>query len=218
MKHPELTVRLKRHAESEHVAAAAKATVKTFGGRQNHLKLSERGHREAAMLGLVSLERGDVPTRVLSSPAIRAIDTAKGALAAMGLQTPIEIDPRLQEFDWGTWTGQPRSLLNEPRTRADIKRLSRDWSAPGGTSMNNRAESMATVLRELRPFSDQPENIWLVCHRGIIRSFVGRELGYDFDQIEAINPHIVGTTTLVGYGNKWEIVDFDRPTLPADFE
>jgi broad specificity phosphatase PhoE len=219
MKQPsQLTVRLIRHAESAHVAATKISTVKTFGGRQNHLELSDRGQREAACLGRVSLQRGNIPTRVIASPAVRAVDTARGALRAMNLSLPIEIDDCLQEFDWGLWTGQRRSLLEEPEAIADIKRLGLDWSAPGGTSMNNRADSLSSVLNDLEPEMLGEDNIWLVCHRGITRSFIGRKLGYDFRRIEAMAPDVVGVTTLVGYKDDWQIAAYNEPTLPANFE
>jgi broad specificity phosphatase PhoE len=219
MNHPnQLTVRLIRHAESAHVAASNTAKVKTFGGRQNHLELSERGQREAACLGRVSLQTGNIPTKVISSPAVRAVDTAKGALRAMNLLVPILLDDRLQEFDWGSWTGQPRSLLDEPETVADIYNLGLDWYAPGGTSMNDRADSLGSVLYDLEPENQGTDNVWLVCHRGIIRSYIGRKLGYDFRQIEAMAPDVVGVTTLVGYKDDWQLTAYNQSTLPADFE
>lgn len=213
----QLTVRLIRHAESEHVAAAKDATVKTFGGRQNHLKLSERGRREAATLGRVSLAADNIPTRVLTSPAVRAVDTARRALRAMGLELPVLLEPRLQEFDWGSWTGQPRDLLMLPSTLEDIERLNLDWHAPNGTSMNDRADSLGAVLYDLEPEKPGADNIWMVCHRGIIRSYIGRQLGYDFHQIEAMAPDVVGVTTLLGYKNRWRLSEYNQPTLPPDF-
>lgn len=212
-----ITVKLIRHAESAHVAASKVSTVKTFGGRQNHLELSERGHREAAKLGRISLATGNIPTRVVASPAVRAVDTAKGALRAMNLILPIQIEPRLQEFDWGTWTGQPRSLLSQPETLRDIDKLDLDWCAPSGTSMNDRADSLTEVLSDLEPENADTDNVWMVCHRGIIRSYIGRKLGYNFKQIEEMAPDVVGVTTLVGYKDNWEIAQYNQQTLPDDF-
>ena len=64
-------------------------------------------------IGRVEAERlaealaGYAPTVVISSPLQRAVSTAEAIGAAAGIQTVV--DERLNDRDYGHWTGQPRA-------------------------------------------------------------------------------------------------------------
>jgi broad specificity phosphatase PhoE len=49
--------------------------------------------------------RPENPTAIISSPLLRARDTAAAIAAACGLD--VEVDERLVEIDWGEWEGRP---------------------------------------------------------------------------------------------------------------
>jgi broad specificity phosphatase PhoE len=100
-------------------------------------ELTEEGRRQAARLGEVLA--GEPVTAILTSPLVRARQTAEAVAAACGV--PVTIDERLVEIDWGAWEGRPAGSLavtDVDRWRAD------DGTAPEGeslTSLTGRVES-----------------------------------------------------------------------------
>lgn len=77
------TLILFRHGESAHGAGT---------GRDRDRPLTGRGQREARTMGRFLQRVGQVPDRVLSSPAVRARTTAKVAAKAGGWGPEVEIE------------------------------------------------------------------------------------------------------------------------------
>lgn len=90
-----------RHGES-----TGNLTPERICGRSNHLPLTNRGRKQARLLGEYLGAVGYSPDIVFSSGAIRANETAKFASVAAGLLYPIHIDERLQEVSQGPYEGQ----------------------------------------------------------------------------------------------------------------
>jgi broad specificity phosphatase PhoE len=67
--------------------------------------LDDVGHAEAARLGAALATYA--PTVVISSPLQRAVATAQAIGAAAGVA--VVVDKRLNDRDYGPWTGQPRA-------------------------------------------------------------------------------------------------------------
>lgn len=78
---------LLRHAKAEPLAP---------GGTDFERKLTERGEHDADRIGAMLKEAGARPTRVLSSPAPRALATAERALKHLG-RAPLETDQEIFE-------------------------------------------------------------------------------------------------------------------------
>ncbi len=70
-------------------------------------ELTDEGHRQAALLGAAL--GGEPVTAIVTSPLVRARQTAEVIAAACGL--PVTVDERLVEIDWGTWEGRPTGSL-----------------------------------------------------------------------------------------------------------
>ena len=108
-------------------------------------ELTEEGRRQAARLG--DALAGEPVTAILTSPLLRARQTAEAVAAACGV--PVTVDERLVEIDWGTWEGRPAASLavaDVDRRRADDspERRNADPVAPDGeslTSLTGRVES-----------------------------------------------------------------------------
>jgi len=108
-------------------------------------ELTEEGRRQAARLG--EALAGEPVTAILTSPLLRARQTAEAVAAACGV--PVTVDERLVEIDWGTWEGRPAGSLtgaDVDRWRADDspERRNADPVAPEGeslTSLTGRVES-----------------------------------------------------------------------------
>ena len=103
-------------------------------------ELTEEGHRQAALLaGALAAEP---VTAVLTSPLVRARQTAEAVGAACGVA--VVVDERLVEIDWGAWEGRPTGSLGRPDMET--------WKAGDGTapegedldSLTARVESFCT--------------------------------------------------------------------------
>ncbi|MDQ3947175.1 MAG: histidine phosphatase family protein [Actinomycetota bacterium] len=90
--------------------------------------LTDEGRRQAARLA--DLLGKEEPVAVMTSPLLRARETAEVIAAACGLEA--ETDERLVEIDWGTWEGRPVAGI----TSAETERLRADaGTAPEGESL-----------------------------------------------------------------------------------
>jgi probable phosphoglycerate mutase len=121
-----------RHGATEHSAA------RRFSGR-NALPLDELGQRQAAALAARSFGEAGA---IVSSPLLRAMQTAEAIASALGLE--VEVVDDLIETDFGAWEG-----LTFAEARARDAELLDSWLAspdiapPGG-------ESFAAVGRRVR--------------------------------------------------------------------
>lgn len=103
---------LVRHAESkgnlaDAQAAQAGAARLELDVRDPDVELSETGRAQAEALGQLfrNAPADERPTAVLSSPYVRAATTARVAIDASGLDTPVLLDERLRERDLGIFDG-----------------------------------------------------------------------------------------------------------------
>ena len=70
--------------------------------------LTEKGHEQAILTGKKFLELGYTADEILSSPLIRAADTARHISEITGI--PVRFEPRLIEQSFGIWEGtSPRN-------------------------------------------------------------------------------------------------------------
>ena len=140
---PAVRVGIVRHGESEGNLAS------TLQGCRLDTALSSRGRRQAEALAIrLAGEPIDV---VVSSPMLRAKETAATILAPHGV--PLRIDTDLVEFDWGEWTG--RSLDDD--LERQVGEIRARWRAgdvavatPRGESPVIAAERAERALTRLR--------------------------------------------------------------------
>jgi broad specificity phosphatase PhoE len=98
--------------------------------------LTEEGRRQAVLLGAILA--GEKPATILTSPLVRARETAEAIAAACGL-TP-EVDERLVELDWGSWEGRPFSGVGASDTEGLRNGVD---STTGGESLRSVRERVA---------------------------------------------------------------------------
>jgi broad specificity phosphatase PhoE len=103
-------------------------------------ELTDEGHRQAGLLAAALA--GEGVTAILTSPLLRARQTAEPMGAACGL--PVVVDERLIEIDWGAWEGRSTGTLKQ----SDVDRWKADkGAAPEGESLESltqRVESFCT--------------------------------------------------------------------------
>jgi ribonuclease H / adenosylcobalamin/alpha-ribazole phosphatase len=167
----DLELILVRHAE--HGDYGRRLTGRGRGGA-----LSEAGLRQAAALGARLAEEG--LAEIQTSPRERARDTAGAIALASG--AGVTVADALDEIDFGDWTGAAfGALAGQPlwdawnRARATAR-------TPGGESMAEAAERIATHVSRLAA-ERAGERIVLVSHCDVIRALVATCLGLSLDNL-----------------------------------
>ncbi len=170
---------LVRHAESRgnvanqaaHDRAANQLDLEV---RDADMPLSDLGVRQARALGehLHGLPAEQRPSRVFSSPYVRALDTAEAAAA--GTDVPIEVDERLRERELGLLDGMTASGIRHlhPDEAARREWLGKFYYRPPS------GESWCDVLQRVRQFLMQLSMaeldggcLWVFSHQAVILSF-----------------------------------------------
>ena len=124
------------------------------------LPLTEQGLAQAEVLA--SLTAGKGITRIVASPMIRAMQTAKPSGEALGL--PVETDDRLREQDYGIYEGVRR---DDPDFLANKRQFCVRY--PGGESMMDLAARVYGFLLDLKKRYPE-ETVLLVCHGAVCRT------------------------------------------------
>lgn len=144
-----------RHGESTGNVAGREAAERGLEEadidlREADVPLSPTGRDQAVAVGrwLASLPEDERPTAVLSSPYVRAADTARLALAQVPGHPPLMLDERLRDRELGDlYLLTPRGVeVRFPQEAARKRRLGKFYYRPPG------GESWADVALRLRSF------------------------------------------------------------------
>lgn len=151
------TVTLVRHGQTE------RSKVKAYSGRLD-IPLTAAG-REQARRCAASLADAGIDA-ILTSPLVRARDTAQAIADATG--APLTVEPRLTEVDYAPFEG-----LDRAGARARFGQAFEDWRAdPFGAPVPGM-EPLADALQRARAATADAlataEHPLLVGHQGILR-------------------------------------------------
>ena len=125
-----LKIYLIRHAESE-----GNVNNHLIGGQSNHFKLTERGEKQAKLLGERLAKEAIRFDEVFASTAVRARETARFACEATGIPIDqIQYSESLLELSQGEWEGQIREKIYTPERLKKIRSNGYHFKAPGGES------------------------------------------------------------------------------------
>jgi len=164
---------LVRHGQSE--ANAAGLLV----GRADS-PLTELGYRQAALLGEVLASRLTTPCRFVSSPLLRAMETAEAIADASaragrpGTPPGVSVDRRFVEIDYGELDGIAPSDL--PPGLWDRWRSDATWRPPGGETLGEVNARVAAACDELAPEAARCDVV-IVSHVSPIKAAVIWALG-----------------------------------------
>jgi probable phosphomutase (TIGR03848 family) len=145
---------------------------------------------------LTERARGLRPARLVSSPLERCRQTAK----AFGAD-PL-IDPRLQECDYGDWTGRPLAELRRLKLWKVVQEHPSAATFPGGESLR---AVQARAVEAVRDHDAQvaaehgPHAVWVaLSHGDVIKSIVADALGMHLDLFQrlVVDP---GSVTAISY-------------------
>lgn len=151
-----------RHGETEWNA------IGRFQGWTD-IPLSEKGLKQAELLGK-RFEHGKIPVdAIYASPLIRAQQTAKPIAEATGL--PVTLNEHFKEINYGEWDGMTFQEL-KATYGADFMRFMKEphkFTFPGDGSFELVTERVKLGLQEVLGEANKGKNIVLVSHGGIIR-------------------------------------------------
>ena len=153
------------HATSEHNEAGVAAGWL-------HGCLSPLGRRQALELG--ERRRGGGFAAVFSSDLRRAVQTARIAVGDAG--TPILLDWRLRECDYGELSGAPREVVHRDRLRY------LDAAYPGGESWRAAVDRVGRFVDDLPP-RWSGERILVIGHIATRWGFEHRLNGVTLEQL-----------------------------------
>lgn len=132
--------------------------------------LSEEGRKQAEELGghLVELIAG-APVRIVSSPLLRALETALVIKEHLGCEF-IETDRELAEINMGEWDGKSFSEVMEEYPQ-EYEARGRDlwnYQVSGGESFAEAGARFVKEIREITGCAHPEEVIVVVSHRGVM--------------------------------------------------
>lgn len=172
------TLTLVRHAHS--VGNRADALAREEGAerlalpmRDADVGLSETGHLQAVAVGEWLADQGgrDLPTVVLSSPFLRAIETAEQAVTGLGID--VVLDERLRERDVGQFDGLTLVGIRS-RHPEEVERRRKVGSfyyqPPSGESWCDLALRVRSLLQDLR-FGYDDARVWIFTHQAVVLTF-----------------------------------------------
>jgi broad specificity phosphatase PhoE len=171
---------LVRHGQSQgnvarDLAHEAGHSIIDLDLRDVDVPLSELGHQQAQAAGgwFAQLPEDEKPEVLLSSPYIRAKQTAEAICAAGGLAggaKPTVIDERLREREFGVFDGLTTKGIREqyPTEAAHRAKMGKFYHRPPG------GESWADVILRLRSALNTinlqyaNKNVLIVCHQVVV--------------------------------------------------
>ena len=123
------------------------------------IELTQRGHEQAIETGKRILEQGITADVILTSPLIRAKETARHISEITGI--PMEVEPRLIEQNFGRYESTPRN-------GAEFHEAKKDMASRFGTgeSMLHLAQRIYNLLDDIKAGDRE---VILVAHNGITR-------------------------------------------------
>lgn len=175
-----MTVILLRHGRS------TANTGHMLAGRTAGVELDERGRDQArAVVARLADIRIDA---IVRSPLVRCEQTVGPLAIARGID--VEVDDRLVEVDYGSWTGRTiGDLVKEPLWRVVQDHPSAAVFPDGEGLAQVQARAVAAVRQidaRLRERLER-EPVWLACSHGdVIKALIADALGTHLDTFQRI--------------------------------
>lgn len=175
-----MTVILLRHGRS------TANTALTLAGRTPEVALDETGRAQA--LDLCRRLDGVPVEAVIRSPLMRCRETVEPLADALGLAP--EIDERLVEVDYGSWTGRSLTELAKEHMWSVVQQHPSSAVFPDGESLATMAGRAVSAIRHHdRRLSEQAgrDVLWVACSHGdVIKAVIADAYGMHLDHFQRI--------------------------------
>lgn len=147
-----------------------------YVGSQHDLPLVPFGIEQAQAIGLNLLKQNCHLTAVYTGPLQRMKSTAQQALNSMHSDLPIILDERLNELDYGLWSGLTSQEVRQRFGDADYEAWEKKSSWP---SQGQWSESEDAVIARITAFAHdlaqrytEQDTILVVASNGCLRYFL----------------------------------------------
>lgn len=194
-----MRVLLIRHGESE-----MNTRSDLVGGFSPHTPLTATGEAQARALGAHLAREGIAIDLAYTSTAVRARETARIALAAIGHGEP-RIDLRLAELGQGVWEGRLRVECYTEAVRAQIEAQGKHFKLEGGESMAEVGARMQAWHRDA--MDERATTIAMFGHGLAIRCLLGELFGWDRATTYGTVTPNTSISTIAGDDDAWTLVD-----------
>ncbi len=167
-----------RHAQSAGNVARERALASgahfiELAMRDCDVPLSELGERQAAALGRWCARHLEPIDAVVSSPYVRAQETAAIALRAAGWTVPLEVDERVREKEFGTLDRMTHSGIEQRYPeQAELRRVVGKfyYRPPGGESWTDVILRLRSLVETLTR-EHAGRRVAIVSHQVIVLCF-----------------------------------------------
>ena len=159
-------------------------TGPVLAGRTPGVHLDERGQAQATAVGERLLP---VPlAAIVTSPLERCRETA-AAIAQGREATPVHVDDRVIECEYGEWTGRPlKELAKEPVWKV-VQAHPSAAVFPGGEAMRDAQVRAVAAIRSWNEQLGEEATYAVVSHGDIIKAVLADALGLHLDQFQRIS-------------------------------
>lgn len=203
-----LEVRFIRHASGTHML-----TPDLITGHSLDAELTDDGKKEAMYKGYELVRRSITPDLVVSSSALRCIQTGGIILDTMGIDMPIHPTDELLEMDQGPNVGRLRAEAYDDEVQRQILEQGKDFALPGAESMNQAGARGFNWLRCQEAYAGQCSSILALAHGALISCIASTIEGWDqpttFARLKTLHP--VGETRVAFDGANWRLEAFAEP-------
>ncbi|MGB8407368.1 MAG: histidine phosphatase family protein [Mycobacterium sp.] len=176
-----MTVILLRHGRS------TSNTAHTLAGRSEGVDLDDKGREQAQ--GVVA-RLGELPIKaIVRSPLLRCANTVAPLAAALGLEP--QVDERLTEVDYGSWTGRKiGDLVKEPLWKVVQQQPSAAVFPDGEGLAAVQFRAVQAIREHDRRLAQEhdADTLWVACtHGDVIKSVLADGLATHLDNFQRIN-------------------------------
>ncbi|TXH67718.1 MAG: histidine phosphatase family protein [Thiothrix sp.] len=130
---------------------------------------------------LTTATKGYRPDQILSSPSLRCAQFAEHFSSQAVI--PLQIEPRIQEMNFGTWIGKSSQAIWE-MDQTGLQQLWSDplnFTAPQGESMHTFIQRVTAAWTDFtQGYAGQ--RVLLITHGGVIRVLLAQSLGITYAQ------------------------------------
>jgi probable phosphoglycerate mutase len=189
-------------------------------GSANDLPLVAEGERQARSFAALLHERGFVLNRILTGPLLRTKRFATIVAESLSDPPAVEINDRLTEVDYGSWTGLTNEEVEE-RYGAAAQNAWNDESvwpsdADWGGSPAEIVAEIRILVADLLLHAQPNDTVLLVSSNGKIRYFLELIDGAFAAHVAAKNFKVKtgAFCVLESEGTEWRVVEWNvRPQL-----